>query len=168
MENQTTTHKKPSNRSVTGPRARPLIPIQNQTSTSETVGRPSVGRPSDTAGRPSVGRPSVEAPLVGARSVGGRSVGTPSQPVPELSKDAKRAIEDKAGTIRGATDRDFVYPKDLRLFLNDLNGKPLGHKWLNCSGINVYCEMILDRSQKSDELPKFYVFQPDSDQLGRD
>ena len=77
-----------------------------------------------------------------------------------MSEAEKQAIEDKAGTIRGATDRDFVYPRDLRLILNDLNGKPLGDKlkWLNCSGINVYCELILDRSQKSDELPKIYVF----------
>ena len=42
MENQTTSNKQPSNRSVTDHRARPLSPIQNQTAPSarpSTVGR---------------------------------------------------------------------------------------------------------------------------------
>ena len=36
MENRTSTNKQPSNRSLTGLRARPLSPIQNQTPTSDS------------------------------------------------------------------------------------------------------------------------------------
>ena len=166
MENQKPSNKQlPSNRSMTDMRGRPLSPIQNQTAPSarsSTVKHPSIGSPSD--GRPSVGRPSdtnrrpsVARSSVGAPSAGARSVGTPAQPVLELSADALAKLYG-TGTIHGATGRDFMYPSDLRLFLNDEKGKPLRDKWLTCSCINVYCELILDRSDKSDELPNIYVF----------
>ena len=156
MENQTTTNKQPpSNQSVTVPGARPLSPIQNQTVTS--VRSPSVGAPSAGRGRPSVGSPSVGRgrPSVGARSVGARSLGTQSQPVPKLSQAAEQALAEKTRTIRIIDGRDFVYPADLRLLRNDQHDR---EKWLNDSVINVYCDLILDRSRTSDDLPNIYVF----------
>ena len=142
MENQTTTNKQPSVRSVTDPRGRPLSPIQNKTAPSGTIGRPSfgalsvahssvrapsvgcpsVGSPSVGRGRPSVGRgrPSVGARSVGARSVVVPSLASPRQPVPELSAAAKEAIApDAKKTINGVIGKDFVYHSDLRLLRND-------------------------------------------------
>ena len=172
MENQTTTNKQsPSNRSASEPRARPLSPIQNQTAHSVGVpsasrGRPSVGVPSASRGRPSVGapsasrgRPSVGVPSAsrGRPSVGrGRfSVGTPSQPVPKLSQAAEQALAETKKTIRIIDGRDFVYPADFCLLRNDQDDRK---KLLNDSVINVYCDLVLERSRKSDDLPKIYVF----------
>ena len=146
---------------MTDPRARPLSPIQNQTTPSarsSTVGRPSTGRPS--VGAPSAGRSSVGRgrPSVGRKrpSVGTSSLETPPQLVPELSAAAKQALEGKAGTINGVFGKDFLYPSDLRLFKNEQDDRK---KWLNDSGINVFGELILDLSMNSDDLPNIYVFQ---------
>ena len=108
--------------------------------------RPSVGR----------GRPSVGASSVGARSVVVPSLGSPRQPVPELSAAAKQAIApDEKKTINGVIGMDFVYPSDLRFLRNDQDDR---QKLLNDSVINVFCELILDRSRKSANLPNIHVF----------
>ena len=148
----------------------PSVPRPSAGATS--VPRPSFGAPSAGRGRPSAGKPSVGAPSagrpsvgklsvgrgrrsVGARSVGARSLGTQSQPVPKLSQAAEQALAEKTRTIRIIDGRDFVYPADLRLLRNDQHDR---EKWLNDSVINVYCDLILDRSRKSDDLPNIYVF----------